>query len=97
MGDDEIQSEEKWHYPKPRFKYWWVCWTVFVLIVFYIGYGFVLAGEGSWLELILLTIAMMLYPASGCYRVKTIPKSEVLTERAETDIETSRAIQKEEL
>ena len=91
MENSEIQSDDEWQYPKPRFKYWWVCWTAFVLIVFYIGYGFVLTGEATWFELILFVIAMIIYPGTSCYKVRKVPDGEVPTYRADTDIETSRA------
>lgn len=97
MGDVESQVNEEWYYPKPRFKYWWVCWTAFVLIVFYVMYGFVLAGIATWFEMVILTIAMILYPATSCYKVRNLPERKVQTERAAADIKTSRATSKEDL
>ncbi len=97
MGDSNTGSDDEWVYPPPRFEYWWVVWALFILIIFYIMYGFILAGEGTWFEVILFLLIMVLYPSQGCYKVKKYPNKEVPPERASTEIETERALNKEDL
>ena len=92
-----MESEDDWVYPPPRFKYWWLVWALFVLVIFYIMYGFVLAGQATWFEVILLLLVIALTPAQGCYKVKKYPKKDVPLDRASTEIGTDRAINKEDL
>lgn len=92
MGEGN-EREVDLHYPKPRFKYWWACWIIFVLTAAYLMYGFVLSGEVSMLEYILFILAMSLYPGLGCYKVRKMPEGEVPIEGADSDIETSRVKQ----
>ena len=82
----EIDKDDEWHYPKPRFRYWWVCHIAFVLVAAYVMYGFVLSGEASMLEYVLFIIGMILIPGTGCYKVKKSPNEETPTKRAENDI-----------